>query len=355
MNSLILSMPYIAISSFKFAMQTQKTKIAVIGAGIAGLNLAKLLSEQADVTVFEKSDKLGGRIATHTTEGYAFDHGAQFFTAKTPAFKSFVKSLEAQGAVARWDANFSEMQGSKISKQRRWDVSYPHYVGSPSMSAIGQYMAQNLDVRFNQHVVSVQRDQDAWLIKSSNAEILGAFDWLVFAIPALQAHHLIPDSCSFKADLQQVLMQPCFALMLGYDLPKAHQWDAAIVANSILSWVSINSTKPNRSSPFAVVTMSSNAWADAHFNQDDAFVVDAMLHELSEVMGQDMADSRYLKLKRWQYANATRKSQQMILLDQAAQLACCGDWCKIGRIESAFTSSLELVTAINAVLSARKL
>lgn len=332
-------------------MQTKTPKLAVIGAGIAGLNLANMLSDIAAVTVFEKSDKLGGRIATHTDEGFTFDHGAQFFTAKTPVFKSFVQSLQAAGVIARWDADFAEVERVNVTAQRRWDASYPHYVGSPSMNAIGQYMAKNLDVRFNQHAESVQRDQGLWLIKSTNAEVLGEFDWVVFAIPAQQGYALLPDNCQFKADLQEVVMQPCFALMLGYASPKLHVWDAAIVSESILSWISINSTKPNRPAAFSLVTMSKNEWAHENFHEDDSFIINAMLNELTQVMGQTMGDSSYLKLKRWKYANAARRPQQMTLLDTTLQLASCGDWCKIGRIESAFLSSLDLATKIKSVLT----
>ena len=331
-------------------MQNKTPKIAVIGAGIAGLNLANVLSQFAEVAVFEQSDKSGGRVATHSVEGFSFDHGAQFFTAKTPAFKSFIKSLQSEGVIARWDANFVEIDRSVISAQRRWDETYPHYVGSPTMNAIGRYMAQNLDVRFNQHVQSVQRDQGEWLIKTTNAEGLSIFDWVVFAIPALQVSALLPDSCQFKADLNDVVMQPCFSLMLGYEVAKFNAWDAAIVSNSLLSWVSINSTKPNRSNAFTVLTTSRNDWANANFNQTDDFVVNSMLTELACVMGQHMTDYSYLKLKRWKYANAARRAQQMSFLDESLHLASCGDWCKIGRIESAFTSSLDLAMKIKTHL-----
>jgi len=81
-------------------MHIKKPKIAVVGAGIAGLNLARMLSSQADVTVFEKSDKLSGRAATYIAGEYRFDHGAQFFTVKSKAFNQFAKQLEAQGVVA---------------------------------------------------------------------------------------------------------------------------------------------------------------------------------------------------------------------------------------------------------------
>lgn len=328
-------------------MHSKKTKIAVIGAGIAGLNLANLLATQAEVTVFEKSDKLGGRAATRMADEYAFDHGAQFFTVKSKAFKQFVESLEAQGVVARWDARFAEIRNGDITAQRRWDDTYPHYVGTPAMNAIGQFMAKDLDVRFNQQIQSIKRDNGAWVV-SSTYEELGVYDWVVLAIPAAQAYALLPNDCQFKMQLSDVSMLACYALMLAYAEPKAMQWDAALISGNVLSWASVNSSKPGRSSTFSMVTMSKNLWAEAHFNHDDAFVTQAMLSELSAIVGQPMNDFNYIELKRWKYANAARRAESMLLIDDALQLACCGDWCKVGRIESAFTSALELAAAIQS-------
>lgn len=326
-------------------MQLKKPKIAVIGAGIAGLNLANILSAQADVTVFEKSDKLGGRAATHIAAEHAFDHGAQFFTVKTKPFQQLVETLEAQGVVGRWDARFAEIRHAEITAQRQWDISYPHYVGTPNMRAIGQFMAKDLEVRLNQTVHGLKREHDVWLLFSEQ-ETLGAFDWVVFAIPAAQAHELLPNHCAFKAELPNVSMQACYALMLAYPEPKSHVWDAALIAGDVLSWASVNSSKPGRIQPFSMVTMSRNVWAEAHFNHDANFVTQAMLTELSKVMRQDMADFSYIQLKRWKYANAARRAEQSLLLDEKLQLACCGDWCKVGRMESAFTSSLDLAREI---------
>jgi len=44
-------------------------KIAIIGGGIAGLTAAYLLHEKYDVTLFEKSGRIGGNAYTLTTPG----------------------------------------------------------------------------------------------------------------------------------------------------------------------------------------------------------------------------------------------------------------------------------------------
>ena len=102
-------------------IRKHKAKVAVIGAGLAGLNLARLLSDDAEVVVFEKSDKLCGRMATHESNQFSFDHGAQFFTAKNPTFKSFVKELEAESVIAQWNARFVEVEPINMESQRTWD------------------------------------------------------------------------------------------------------------------------------------------------------------------------------------------------------------------------------------------
>ena len=53
------------------------TKIAIIGAGLSGLTAAHDLKEHANVTLYEKSRGVGGRLATRRAEPFSFDHGAQ--------------------------------------------------------------------------------------------------------------------------------------------------------------------------------------------------------------------------------------------------------------------------------------
>ena len=122
-------------------------RIAVIGAGLAGLVVARELAKEAEVTVFEKSRGVGGRMATRYVDGFEFDHGAQFFTARSRGFQAFLEPLVDAGVVAHWGARFAEIRGNRVSKLRDWDQTFPHYVGTPRMNEIGKYLADGLDVR----------------------------------------------------------------------------------------------------------------------------------------------------------------------------------------------------------------
>ena len=58
-------------------------KIIVVGARLAGLTCAKVLTERShEVAVFEASDGVGGRVRTDEKDGFLLDRGFQvYFTA----------------------------------------------------------------------------------------------------------------------------------------------------------------------------------------------------------------------------------------------------------------------------------
>jgi predicted NAD/FAD-dependent oxidoreductase len=330
-------------------MHPHQTKIAILGAGLAGLNLAKLLQANAEIVLFEKSDKLGGRMATHRCNGFEFDHGAQYFTAKDPLFKDWVARLMDANVVASWPARFVEIEHRSMLSQRTWDDAFPHYVGIPSMNAIAQHLAEGLDVRFNQLMTGIKPHRTKWLLETADGQF-AEFDWVVSTLPAEQAKVILPDSYQQKKALQSVQMEPCFTLMLGYDSARHSAWDAAFISQSILSWVSVNSAKPNRAKPYTLVAMSQNAWARDNFARPEAQIIAELLSELEGVMGEKLGDATYIKLKKWKYANADKQKTELSYVDHAAKLACCGDWCISGRIESAFMSSSRLAETIKASL-----
>ena len=60
-------------------------KVAVIGAGLAGLSAAITLQDAGcEVEVFESSDRVGGRVATDIIDGYRLDRGFQLINARYP-------------------------------------------------------------------------------------------------------------------------------------------------------------------------------------------------------------------------------------------------------------------------------
>ena len=63
-------------------------KTIIVGAGLAGLTCAKVLSESgAEVAVFEASDGVGGRVRTDERDGFLLDRGFQVYFTSYPVSK----------------------------------------------------------------------------------------------------------------------------------------------------------------------------------------------------------------------------------------------------------------------------
>lgn len=326
--------------------------IAIIGAGLAGITAARVLQGKAQVKLFEKSRGVGGRLATRWADKFYFDHGAQFFKAHSSDFKAFLAPWIEQGLVARWDARFVEINEGHIQQHRQWDQFYPHYVGVPTMNAWAKAMAVGLDIQLNTRVALLSREDNRWLLCDEQGTCLGSFDWVIMAIPAPQAHALLPESVSFVQLVAKTQMLPCYALMLGFDESLPLSFDAALVRGADISWISVNSSKPGRVEPMTLLVNSTNRWAAEHIDDDPQAVLTHLLQQTSDVIRQSMHHAVHQVIHGWRFANIPKQDHSLtFLMDDAQQVAACGDWLIQGRVNAAFTSGFELANRLLAKLN----
>jgi len=319
---------------------------AVIGAGLSGLTVAKNLHKFLDVTIYEKSLGPGGRMATRRNEPYSFDHGAQYFTAKTKYFREFVDKLFIKGCVERWDARFVEIDKGKISNNWQWGEHYPHYVGVPSMNAIAKSLTEMLKINLGIRIKSIEKASTNWELFDEEGKTLGVYDWVIIATPVANTCEILPNEISFQDTIQSIKMTPCFSLMLGFDKHISLDFDAALVRGQDISWISVNSSKPTRAKPFSLLIHSTNLWAEEHLNDDKSQVVEHLCSQLKLVTGIDARNTSHQALHTWKYANAKKRYGEPCFIDTNQQLAVCGDWLIQGNVEAAFISGLETANKI---------
>lgn len=317
-----------------------KPKIAIVGAGLAGLTAAQRLRPHAHVQVFEKSQGVGGRMATKRLDIFEFDHGAQFFTARNKVFKTWLKPYIRYDMVRPWYAHFAELDRNKVTHQREWHEEFPHYVPTPKMTSLCQSIAQDCDVKLNCKIEQMNFD-NTWTLIDSEQKAYEGFDWVLIAMPAEQAAQLIPDSCEFYQAIKQVDMAGCYSLLLGLSEPLNLSWQAALVHHANISWISMNSSKPGRKSHPAYVVHSTNHWAQAHMDDDIEQVQAMLLDEFCSVTEIDCQPHiAAIHTHRWRFANI-EKHEPMTMVDSRLKLAAMGDWSSHGRIEAACLSGLE--------------
>jgi photolyase PhrII len=330
-------------------------RVAVIGAGIAGLICARTLADhRLDVTLFDKSLRVGGRLSSRPSaacRASMFDHGAQYFTARDERFLRLVRSWEEQGVVREWQGNIARLSDAMPEACCRLTR---RFVGTPDMNAVARHLATALSCRLATRVTHLFRTPTAsggWELRDDNGLSLGEYDYVVLALPAPQAAELLQGQASFASQLADVRWRPSWAVMLTLETPTQLPFDGAFVNDAQLSWIARNSSKPGRAtSPETWLLHSTGQWAEQHMPSPDSNreerrplqerVQQEMLAQWQRVTGCDpgslsiaAVDSHF-----WRYALPENPYTGQMLFDDQQQLACCGDWCGGPRVEGAYLS-----------------
>ena len=182
----------------------------IIGAGMAGLTAARALVQHGwQVTVLDKGRGVGGRLATRRIENSRADHGAQYFSARTPAFQEQVQHLIDGGVVRQWNLPKNNLADSSFT--------HPRYIGSEGMNAIAKHLAQSIRVKTSERAIIIKAIPGGCRVTTESGNQFEA-DSLLITVPAPQALALVQDSdLPIGSDAHQVLAaiayEPCIAVM----------------------------------------------------------------------------------------------------------------------------------------------
>ncbi len=303
-------------------------RVAIIGAGLAGLACATRLGEGGvAVSLFDKARGPGGRmsarrIATPLGEA-AFDHGAQYFTVRGTSFRDQVARWAADGVAAPWSAAGPDA-----------------WVGVPGMNAPVRALAAGHDVAWATRVEALAPDGAGWRLHTTG-EPGGRFDAVVVAVPAEQAAVLLRDhDAALAAAAAASVSQPCWTVMAAFDRRLDHLPDVLRDIGA-LGWAARNGSKPGRGPIEAWVLQGSPDWSRDHLEDSAEAVCAALLAALAEAAGEPLPAPVAISAHRWRYARSAAGTDGA-LWSAANGLGCCGDWLTGPRVEGAWDSGVAL-------------
>jgi renalase len=301
---------------------SSRQKIAIIGAGIAGLACARRLSDTGlKVVVFDKGRNAGGRAATRCVAGkIQFDHGAQYFTARSPAFSSVLEKMLSCGAAALWDDGCGKI----------------HFVGVPGMNSLAGYLGRDLEIHQSTEVVAVRPALNGWAVDIGLAT--HQFDMVVITTPAPQIIDLLRQPGAFADELEGVEFDPCLTLMAALEPLRAPPFVTRTDADDALAWIAEDSSKPDRGTEACWVAQASPSWSAKYLNSDSETIAAMMLPMLCDRLGITNAKVRYVTAHRWRYAKVSEPLGKPFIRHTSGTLYAGGDWCLGARLEAAWTS-----------------
>ncbi len=308
-------------------------KIAILGCGVAGLSAAlELRRNGVEVTLFDKSRGVGGRMSTRYAGAWEFDHGAQYFTVQDPDFRAEIEAAIDAGIVSRWNAKALYLKTGSLTA----DTGRDRYVGQPRMNSLPKYWAEGLDVHLGRRVTCARRT-DSWSLKFENGPAVSGFDGVISTLPPAQAEVILPTGFSKLAAVTSAQMHVCFCLMVGLSAPINPGWDTLRVKDLPIDWIAINNAKPGRSQDVGTILVhSESGWSDQHVDADRDWVQDVMLKSASALLGLPLQNAPHIALHRWLYASNKTSPETPCLKGDGFVVA--GDWCLGGRVQGAWLS-----------------
>ncbi len=352
----------------------EEKRIAIVGAGMAGLGAAFALRDAPGcaVTVFEKSRGFGGRAATRRKNGACYDHGANYFQTDDAArIHRLVREKLPAGElvdIARPVWTFSAE--NEISEGDPARNRSPKWTYRSGISSLGKLLAEaaGAEVHLQTRVRRLEENAGGWTLADTDGARHGPFDAVLLTPPAPQTRDLLAESRMDSA-LQDALTEALggaayrqqLTLVLSYGRRIERPGDFYALLNTdgehAIAWLSFEEDKPGHvpDGESLVIAQMAPAWSTPRFRDDlDALVPEAA-EKVSVLLGQDLRQPAWADKQGWRYALPEKAADAEALAEaQPAGLFFAGDaLAGKGRVEKALETGLDAASALRRFAEGR--
>lgn len=299
-------------------------KIAIIGAGLAGIACARRLTQGgAQVTVYEKSRGFGGRCATKRWLECRVDHGAQYFTLLDPAFM--------QAVLEGCDDNISAISAPVLHLDSGQTSATPRYYHRQGNSHLCRDLAQGLDIRLDQTVDIVTADECRWRVQGES------YDQVVSTAPLPQTLMLFAQPAIADPYV------PCLAMMVMYRQPPqgraAELYGMMGKPEDDIIWSACENHKPGRVAEgrTVIVVHAGERFSREHLEAPPEEWSARLRGQLEAQWQLPAGDFQAQLTHRWRFARVNEPVSAPAL---PAGLHFCGDALGQSRVEAAWMQGM---------------
>ena len=127
------------------------SRYCVIGSGISGATIANLLSKNHSVDLFDKARGPGGRSSfKRLVKDKGFDHGTQYISPKSRAFKKFINILIKKKILKKWSGKHLF-----LNKAKKENKNHLKIIGRKGNNDISKYLLRNINCNFQSELKKI--------------------------------------------------------------------------------------------------------------------------------------------------------------------------------------------------------
>lgn len=300
-------------------------KIAIIGAGFSGCNLYDNLKLQfEDITIFEKSRGVGGRLSTKYIDDKFIDHGTPFLIPITEDLKSFC----------------SDLVRNKVIKNR-----YDEFLPINGMNKICKFLINEENLKTNTKIIEAKFIDNKWNLVDENNNNYTGFDKLFLTIPATQILEMNIDlEENIKNELEKIKYDSVFSLIL-YTNANLKLDENLVYENSCVENIINNSKKYLYKDFSSYVIHSSRKFANEVNTKTKEEILEIFLNSFDEKTKEHLKTFNLIP-HLWKFAFVKNSLDMSYYLNESKTLGICGDYFNFSNVEASLTSS-ELLGNVN--------
>jgi hypothetical protein len=296
---------------------------------------------------------------------FTWDHGAQYFTARSDLFRRHVASWRQLGLVEKWESPIAvfgphetdvQHDASPSGKIEGSNASPTRYLGVPGMPAIAKHLLENTPTHLGQFVANIQPLESGVRLLGESGQTLGEADTVIVATVAPQVKQLVSDFDGLDS-IDAYQLRPCWAALLALQSPLALPFGGAFVNAGPIRWFSLGNAKPGRSGPPTVTVHASADWSEANLQRPADDVARDLCEAFRKVVDGELPCSMgygkpnllidHCIAHRWRYAIPDSEAHPCRHLQSTCgRVICAGDWLAGARVEGAFLSGISAASRI---------
>src|SRR6266699_6753091 len=333
--------------------------IAIIGAGCSGLAAALILRDAGNaVTVFERSNGVGGRAATRRRQGFTYDHGAQYIKGGSAVSSAWITGrfraadlVEIAKPVWVFDQQGRVLEGDPLQNRE------PKWTYRSGLNTLARDMARGLDIQLRTRIGHLRRTIAGWSLLDGQGQPAGEFERILIAVPASHALELIEASLlpeaereSMCAQLRKASYRPLISVMLGYQpAPRVRPYYALVTTDkahalSCMAWEHEKSLERVPEGAGMLIAQMAPQYSQDNWHMPDTEIISDVTDRISTLIEEPLNKPFFSDIYHWKYALPTENAdaEQLNALTMPIGLTFCGDAYVGGRVHLALEHGVEV-------------